>query len=425
LVSRSVNRERWPTTTGLDRLARRALDLRLERLVEGALIISDDTGSRRFGVPRADLAAQVEVHRSRFYRRTAFGGALGIGAAYIDGDWDCDDLVTLFRVFLRNERRLGRFDGGMARLRRPIDRLRHWARTNTRSGSRRNIRDHYDLGNDLFRLFLDRSMTYSAALFDRSDQRLDEAQAAKLDRICRKLELAPHHHVLEIGTGWGSFAIHAAQHYGCHVTTTTISPAQRALAAERVRAAGVDDRVTLLSADYRELEGEFDRLVSIEMIEAVGEDHLATFLACCSERLRDDGRMALQTITTGEHFYAHYRRSVDFIQRYVFPGGHTPALSALLRAAGGASDLRLTHIEDLTPDYALTLRRWRTNFWNEADAVRGLGYPERFLRLWDYYLQYCEAGFSERHVADLQLILDKPDNPQAPIRPPIGWAHAS
>ncbi len=424
MVSRSANRQRSPATTRLDRLARRALEQRLQRLAEGALVISDDAGSRRFGAPDAHLAAHIEVHRGRFYRRAAFGGALGIGAAYIDGDWDCHDLVALFRVFLRNERRLGRFDRGMARLRRPIDRLRHWARTNTRTGSRRNIRDHYDLGNDFFRLFLDRSMTYSAALFDRGDETLEEAQRAKLDRICRKLGLAPGHHVLEIGSGWGSFAIHAAQHYGCHVTTTTISPAQRDLAAEHIRAAGVDDRVTLLSADYRDLEGQYDRLVSIEMIEAVGADHLPTFLRCCSQRLRDNGRMALQAITTGEHFYEHYRRSVDFIQRYVFPGGHTPALSALLRAAGDTSDLRLTHLEDLTPDYARTLQRWRTNFRNEAEAVRALGYPERFLRLWDYYLQYCEAGFTERHVADLQLILDKPDNDQAPIRPPIAWGQA-
>ncbi len=402
----------------LDRLARRLLVGQLGRLEQGSLTLVD-TDERHFGVLGGEPSARVTVHRPRFFRRAVLGGALGVAGAYLDGDWDADDLAGLFRLFLRNEGRLGRLDSGAARLATAVYRLAQWARRNTPSGSRRNIRDHYDLGNDLFRLFLDESMTYSCALFGDRATDLASAQRAKLDRICQKLDLGPGAHVLEIGTGWGSFAIHAAEHYGCRVTTTTISPAQYALAAERVRARGLEDRITLLQSDYRDLTGEYDHIVSIEMIEAVGASHLPTFLGHCSARLRPDGRMLLQVIATGEQYYDRYRRSVDFIQHYVFPGSHCPALRAVLTAMGQTSDLRATHMEDLTPDYVLTLRHWRANFRAAADDVRALGYPERFLRLWDYYLQYCEAGFAERHVADLQLVLDKPDTVAPPVRPAI------
>jgi len=417
-------RPQAPDTGGwIDRLARRLLLRQLERLEAGSLTLVDG-GEHDFGTAGSQPSARVTVHRARFFRRAVFGGALGVAGAYLDGDWDADNLAGLFRLFLRNEDRLGRLDGGTARLATAGYRLGQWARRNTPSGSRRNIRDHYDLGNDLFRLFLDESMTYSCALFDDPAADLASAQRAKLDRICRKLDLGPDTQVLEIGTGWASFAIHAAKHYGCHVTTTTISPAQYALAAEQIRAHGVDHRITLLQSDYRDLTGRFDRLVSIEMIEAVGASHLPTFLGHCSARLRPDGRMLLQVIATGEQYYDRYRRSVDFIQQYVFPGSHCPALRAVLTAMGRTSDLRATHMEDLTPDYVLTLQHWRANFTAAADAVRALGYPERFLRLWDYYLQYCEAGFAERHVADVQLVLDKPNTQSPPVRPGIAEARA-
>jgi cyclopropane-fatty-acyl-phospholipid synthase len=417
-----------PSTTGpgsdgigtrLDRLARRMLLRQLERVGEGELVLVDGAGEHRFGDPETGPSARVTVHRARFFRRLVTGGALGVGGAYIDGDWDADELAALFRLFLRNQAWIGRLDSGGARVATAIYRLGQWLRRNTPAGSRRNIRDHYDLGNDLFRLFLDESMTYSCALFDSDDADLASAQRAKLDRICRKLELGPDKHVLEIGTGWASFAIVAAAHYGCHVTTTTISPAQYALARERIEAAGVGDRITLLQSDYRDLEGIYDRIVSIEMIEAVGASHLPTFLRHCAARLHPEGRLLLQVISTGEQYYDQYRRSVDFIQHYVFPGSHCPALRAVLAATGGASDLRASHVEDLTPDYVLTLRHWRANFRAAADEVRALGYPERFLRLWDYYLQYCEAGFAERHIADLQVIMDKPACNARPIRPAI------
>ncbi|MFB6260823.1 MAG: class I SAM-dependent methyltransferase, partial [Thiohalorhabdaceae bacterium] len=284
----------------------------------------------------------------------------------------------------------------------------HWLRRNTPYGSRRNIREHYDLGNDLFALFLDDGMTYSSGIFPEPGASLEAAQTEKLDRICRKLALGPDDHVLEIGTGWGSFAIHAARHYGCRVTTTTLSEAQYGVAAARVAEAGLGDRVTLLQADYRELSGQYDKLVAIEMIEAVGADHLEPFFRHCAQRLTPQGRMLIQVITTGEQYYADYKRSVDFIQRYVFPGSHCPSLGAMVAAASAGSDFRLTHVEDLTPHYVETLRAWRGRFRDNREQVRSLGYTERFLRLWDYYLQYCEAGFAERHIGDLQVMLARP-----------------
>ena len=409
----------------LDRLARGLVArYRLQELEGGQLTLGDCESMRTFGDTGGELRTRIDVRHPRFYRRALLGGSLGAAAAYLDGDWDCDDLVALFRLFLRSERAGERIEGGPARLAYALARLGHLARGNTRRGSRRNVRDHYDLGNELFRLFLDESMTYSAAVFDPPGITLEQAQAEKLDRICRKLDLRPEHHVLEIGTGWGSFALHAARHYGCRVTTTTISREQHALASERIQAAGLADRVTLLTDDYRDLDGHYDRLVSIEMIEAVGHEHLDTFFGVCSDRLRRHGRMVLQSITAGDDWYDQYRRTVDFVQRYVFPGGLCPSLGAITAALGRASDLRVTQIEDLTADYAETLRHWRRRFLERVDDVRALGYPERFLRLWNYYLQYCEAGFAERHTGTLQIVLDKPATDAAPIRTRLAGAPA-
>jgi len=409
----------------LDRVARTLLARQhLQQLRGGRLVLQDADGSHVFGDGDTALRVRIRVRRPRFYRRTVLGGSIGAAAAYIDGDWDCDALTGLFRLILRTGHVSDDLERGPARLFGLLARCAHRARRNSRRGSRRNIRDHYDLGNDLFQLFLDRSMTYSAAVFDRPGLTLEQAQTRKLDRICRKLDLQPEHHVLEIGTGWGSFAIHAARHYGCRVTTTTISRAQYELARERVEAAGLADRVTLLNEDYRHLEGRYDRVVSIEMIEAVGHEHLQTFFAVCNARLRGDGRMALQMITARDDWYERYRRSVDFIQRYIFPGGLCPSLGAISAALGRATDLRITQIEDLTEDYAETLRHWRRRFLDRAEEVRALGYPERFLRLWRYYLEYCEAGFAERHTGTLQVVLDKPGCAAPVIRPRLLEARA-
>lgn len=406
----------------IDRGARSLLLRRLGQLASGHIELVDAGGTHGIG-DSAQEPITLTVHRPCFYRRAITGGALGAAAAYLNGDWDCPDLLGLFRLFLRDQQAGAQMNNGrLADLRA---RLGHALRANTRRGSRRNIRDHYDLGDDLFALFLDESMTYSAAAFDETDRSLEDAQTAKLDRICRKLGLRPEHHVLEIGTGWGSFALHAARHYGCRVTTTTLSDAQYNHTTARVAEAGLADRITVLQRDYRDLEGEYDRLVSIEMIEAVGHANLGTFFRCCAERLRADGLMLLQVITTSDREYERYRRSVDFIQRYVFPGSLCPAPSALTTAMGRSSDLRITHLEDLSTDYERTLREWRTRFWERIEDVRALGYPERFVRLWDYYLQYCEAGFAERHIGDLQLVLARPGNRDAPIRPRLAATQGS
>ena len=326
----------------------------------------------------------------------------------MDGYWRVDDLAALFRICLRNLSVFDGVDGPLAAMARAANRWQHARRSNTVDGSADNIYAHYDLGNDMFRLFLDETMTYSAAVFDGAGEDLAAAQARKLDRICRKLDLQPGHEVLEIGSGWGSFAIHAARNYGCRVTTTTISPSQYELAKARIAEAGVGDRVTLLLEDYRHLEGRFDRVVSIEMIEAVGHEFLPTYFRSISERLKDDGAACLQAISMPEQRYRRYLKSVDFIKAYIFPGCCVPSLGAMLDAVAGATDMKATHVEDMAPHYAETLRRWHQRFVAEREQVHALGYSERFVRLWDYYLRYCEAGFDERYLGSLQVVLGKP-----------------
>jgi cyclopropane-fatty-acyl-phospholipid synthase len=297
---------------------------------------------------------------------------------------------------------------GPARLARGARRVLHRLRRNTRAGARRNIRAHYDLGNEFFALFLDPGLTYSCAVFEKPEAGLEDAQTAKYDRICRKLRLAPGDRVLEIGSGWGGFALHAAGRYGCHVTTTTISRRQYELARERVAAAGLAERVCVLLEDYRELRGQHDKLVSIEMIEAVGADHLNDYFRACSERLSPDGAMALQAIVVEERHYASSRRNVDFVKRYVFPGGQLVSLGAICAALAAVTDLRVTHLEDITPHYAETLARWRARMSQNLDAMRALGIGDVFLRMWDYYLCYCEGAFRERANGVVQLVLEKP-----------------
>ena len=291
-------------------------------------------------------------------------------------------------------------------------------RRNTRAGSRRNIAHHYDLSNEFFRLFLDDSMMYSSAVFDRDDTPLAEAQLAKLDRICQKLELTAADHLLEIGTGWGALAIHAARNYGCRVTTTTVSQEQHRLATERVRAAGLEDKVEILLRDYRDLDGQYDKLVSVEMIEAVGHEYLDGYFRACSERLVPGGTMLLQAITIADQQHERHRKSVDFIKAHIFPGSCIPSVTSMITSATRATDLRLSHLEDLTPHYARTLRCWRERFLDSTPRVRALGFDERFIRMWEYYLAYCEGGFEERYLGCVQMLFTKArsQRPTAPLR---------
>lgn len=396
-------------------LSRRAVVERLQSLTRGQIRLTDWTGTSTLG-QSADLQATLEVHAPQFYRNTLFGGMLAVAESYIRGDWDCDDLTTLFRIFVRNLDRADQFDGGVARAMAIGQRLYHWWRSNTMRGSRKNIEAHYDLGNDFFRLWLDETMAYSSGIFLHPEASMREASEEKFDRVCRKLGLRPGDHLLEIGTGWGGLAIHAASHYGCQVTTTTISKEQAAVARERIQQAGLSSQITLLQSDYRELTGQYDKLVSIEMIEAVGYRFFDTYFRKIGELLRPEGTAVLQAIVMPERRYQEYLGGVDFIQRYIFPGGCLPSVATMLESAGRATDLRFVHAEDFAPHYAETLRRWRDAFHAQLGSVREQGYSERFIRLWDYYLCYCEAVFEERHVGVVQIQFDKPGCRRDPIQ---------
>ncbi len=394
---------------------RRILDA-LDQIHGGVITVHDAHGRTVLG--HADggdaLSVTLEVHDAAFYRRVALHGSVGAGEAYIDGHWDCDDLVALVRLLVRNRDRLDALESGPARVAAWL--LRGWEkmRPNTRSGSRRNIAAHYDLGNDLFELFLSGDMMYSSAIYADASESLETASSRKLDAICDKLALTADDHVVEIGTGWGGFAIHAVTRHGCRVTTTTLSREQRDLALQRIQAAGLSDRITVLLQDYRDLQGQYDKLVSIEMVEAIGAAQLPTYFSKLQSLLKQDGLALVQAITIEDKRYKHALREVDFIKRHVFPGSFIPCTSALLGAMGKHSDLGLLQLEDIGDSYALTLREWRHRFEAQRDAVLALGYDQRFLRLWRFYLCYCEGGFIERSIGDVQMLFARP-----------GYRHAS
>lgn len=361
------------------------------------------------------ITVTVHVYSPSLYRKAALGGHIALARAYADGAWSCDDLTGLIRIFARNLAAMDSMDRGWARLAEAVHRVFHLRRSNSREGSRRNIAAHYDLGNDFFQLFLDETMTYSAGIFEPPDASMHAASIAKLDRICRKLRLESNDEVLEIGSGWGSFALHAAQRYGCRVTTATVSKQQYELAKQKVAEAGLGDRVRVLLKDYRELAGQYDKLVSIEMIEAVGHQYFDTFFRKCSSLLKPDGLMALQAITIADQRYEVARRTVDFIKREIFPGSCIPSIERMCRSIAAHTDLRLTHLEDITPHYATTLQRWRETLHRNAEAIRSLGYSDRFMRLWEFYLCYCEGSFEERYIGSVQIMLSKPRNRSATL----------
>jgi len=396
--------------TKLDEWAKRTLLSLLRRIHLGEIVLRDGVEQHVFGrrADECDLRASLAVRHPRFYSQVLFGGSIGAGEAYMAGHWSSDDLTALLRIILLNQSVFTGLDRGLSRLKAPLYKAYHFLHKDSRKGSRINIAAHYDLGNDFYALFLDETLTYSCGIFERPESSLQEASVAKCDRICKKLQLSPKDHVLEIGTGWGGFAIHAARRYGCRVTTTTISRAQHDLALERIRIAGVEDKVQVLFKDYRDLKGRFDKLVSIEMIEAVGHHYLETFFRCCSNLLTERGVMALQAITIADHVFEKHKKEVDFIKRYIFPGSCIPSVTAMGDAVAAATDLRLVHLEDITPHYARTLRTWRERFFENIQQVRALGYSETFIRMWEFYLCYCEAGFEERYLGDVQMFFAKP-----------------
>jgi cyclopropane-fatty-acyl-phospholipid synthase len=390
----------------------------LDELEGGSLELMLPDRTLTFGDAQSELRAQLVVHRDRFFARALLGGDTAIGEAYMDADWSTPDLVSLIRLAVRNLAQLERLNSFFSSLGRAADRLRHRLRANTVEGSRRNIRAHYDLSNEFFQLFLDQRMVYSCAWYETAADSLEAAQVQKLDRVCRKLELQPQDHVLEIGTGWGAFALHAARNYGCRVTTTTISQQQYEHARALFNAADRDRRIELLLWDYRELSGSFDKIVSIEMFEAVGFEHYDEFFGACDRLLKPDGSMLLQTITMNEQKFPQYVKQSDWIQKYIFPGSQLASLRGVLDSLARATRLSLFHADDMGAHYARTLAAWRDSFLHSIDEVKALGFDDRFIRMWDYYLAFCEGAFLERHISDVQLLLTKNYNPRPLFQEP-------
>lgn len=401
----------------VSQVSRQLVCHQLRQLGHGQLVVREDgCEDRVFGDGNSDYpAAELVIHHHTTWRDLVTGGSVGAAEAYVAGDWSSPDLTALLRFFTRNIDTMNAFEDKFSWLSKPALKALHWLNRNTPEGSRKNISAHYDLGNDLFKLFLDPTMMYSSAIYPRQDATLEEAAVYKLDTICKKLDLKPADRVVEIGTGWGGFAIHAAKHYGCHVTTTTISKEQLELARQRVQAEGLEHRITLLFDDYRDLEGQFDKLVSIEMIEAVGPQFLNSYLSQISKLLKPDGLALIQAINMPEQRYHRALNNVDFIQRFIFPGSFIPSFGAILASMRRDSDLVLTHTEDFGFHYARTLRDWSDRFVANRDTLSGQGYDDAFQRLWHFYFAYCEAGFSERAIGVAHLVMAKPANKRANI----------
>ncbi|KFE57671.1 SAM-dependent methyltransferase [Pseudomonas syringae] len=396
-------------------ILRRGVLRQLAQLRNGQLVITEGSERHVFGTAGALVQGEIQILDSATWGMVASNGSIGAGEAFIHGYWTSPDLTAVIRVFVSNLDVLDAMERGMARLSRPFIQGLHWLNRNTREGSQKNIAAHYDLGNDLFERFLDPTMMYSAAQFLSPNDTLEQAQLNKLERICQKLALKPEDHLLEIGTGWGSMAIYAAQHYGCKVTTTTLSKEQFAYTERRIAELGLQNQVTLLLKDYRDLTGQFDKLVSIEMIEAVGHRFLPTYFKQCAYLLKADGLMLLQAITIRDQRYEQAKRSVDFIQRHIFPGGALPSVQKMLEIVTRETDMNLLHMEDFGLHYAKTLRIWHDNFRHAHGSLTELGYDDYFLRLWEFYLCYCEGGFLERAIGTAQLLLAKPSALPQPL----------
>ena len=389
--------------------ARRMVLNMMNHLAYGRLILFENDRTLTFGPGRGPEAV-IQVHDPAFFTRVVKDGTIGAAESYVDGQWDTDDLTAVIRIIVKNQAVMEQMENRLARLVRPLLRLGHRRRHNSRHGAKQNILAHYDLGNDMYQTFLDPAMMYSAAIYPNDTSTLEEAAVHKLDVICQQLHLGPDDRVVEIGTGWGGFALHAASCYGCHVTTTTISEAQHEEAQRRIHAMGLQDRITLLKTDYRELTGQYDKLVSIEMIEAVGHQYLPVFMKTCESLLKPDGIMLIQAITIKDQLYHSYLKSVDFIQRHIFPGGCLPATHHLLRVLTDHTGMVARKLTDFGFDYARTLSHWRQRFTSASGTLSQLGYDRRFRRLWEFYLCYCEGGFLERSISVIHLVATMPDN---------------
>ncbi|WP_447887068.1 class I SAM-dependent methyltransferase [Serratia fonticola] len=389
------------------RIARWLLFRLLSGIREGSLTVREGQQTLHFGDESSALRAEVQILAPGVYWRLLTGGSLAAAESWMEGEWETHQLTPLLQILALNGKILGRLESGFRLLGKPMERLRHWTRRNYRKQARENISAHYDLGNEFYAHFLDEELLYSSALFTADDQALSHAQQAKMARLCEQLALTASDHLLEIGTGWGAMAEYAARHYGCRVTTTTLSREQYIWATERIARAGLQDRVQVLLCDYRDLTGQFDKLVSVEMIEAVGKRYLPDFFRTCQARLRPGGKMAIQAITIQDQRYRDYSKSVDFIQRYIFPGGFLPSITAMSELMTRHTDFVVRNLFDMGPDYARTLAHWRQRFLHAWQDIEKLGFDERFRRMWLYYFGYCEAGFNARTISVVQLTAER------------------
>lgn len=392
-----------------DKWAKKLFFKFLEKIEHGKLTITDSQGNYHFGDSNSDLEVILTVSDSNAYADFLVGGSLGAGESYIRGEWTCNNLTSLIRLFSRNMKLVDSMDSGLAKIGSPVLRTLHWLNRNTKTGSRKNIEAHYDLGNDFFKLFLDDSMMYSSAIFEKEDSSLFNAQQHKLKTICEKLQLTESDHLLEIGTGWGAMAIYAAEHYGCKVTTTTISKEQYALAKERIREKNLDDKIELLLMDYRDLKGTYSKVVSIEMVEAVGHEYLEEYFQKCSDLTADNGLFLMQVITIPDQRYDSARKEIDFIKRYIFPGSCIPSIEKINKCIKNKSDYRLVDLNEYAWHYAKTLNIWHENLMKHEKEIEQKFSPE-FIRMWKFYFSYCEGGFAERVIGSSQMLFAKPFN---------------
>ena len=410
----SIGTLRLPQTRSArvgEKIAREAIFRLLSKLQVGSLTLHEGPCSHHFGsVDKPhEPQAEVHIHSPAVYSQMLTGGSIGSGEAYMKGYWSSPDAMDVMRIFSANLVLLNKFDASQSVFVKLALKIAHRFNRNTYKGSQLNIAAHYDLGNEFFQLFLDPTMMYSSALFSDKSASLEVASETKLDELCQQLELKSDDHLLEIGTGWGGMAIHAAKNFGCRVTTTTISQEQYDFASARVREEGLEGQITLLCEDYRNLTGEYDKLVSVEMIEAVGHDFYQNYFRMCSGLLKPNGKMVIQAITMADQRYKEARDSVDFIKRYIFPGGCLPSVAVMAQHIARDTDMQIVHLRDITNDYAETLAHWRQRFLANLEAVRGMGFSEEFVRMWDFYLCYCEGGFRERVISTVQLAFAKPD----------------
>lgn len=400
------------STSGFERLIRSQVLKTLGRIKGGQIIVSDPIGKQFCGTAghQSDLCITININDLDFYRQVAMHGSIGAAESYMKEQWSTDDLTGLVRLLVINRDILDEMEGGLAWLKNSVLKLWHFFNRNSVEGSRKNISAHYDLGNDFFKLFLDQHLMYSSAIFTEQANTLELASDLKLKTICEKLDLSANDRLVEIGTGWGGFAIYAAKNYGCHVTTTTISEQQFQYAKKRIKEEGLESKITIFKEDYRKLKGQFDKLVSIEMIEAVGHQYLDTYIKQCSDLLKPDGMALIQAITIEDSRYKQALKSVDFIKRYIFPGSFIPCVSVIADAARKTSDLRLINLEDFGDSYAKTLHEWRKRFFENIEQVKAQGFNQSFIQMWDFYLCYCEGGFIEKAISDVHLLFAKSGN---------------